>query len=954
MTAPTSPSAQAAVASGTGSSSTGSPAGAIPQLRVRTEFSFRSAFGPAARVVAGLRRVEAPAAGIVDSGTWGHVKVGKALNAAGIAPLYGAEFPVELEDGRRPAAWALAADARGFYRFATAARAGDPREAFAAAAAHAVRFAGAALDDPATFDYVDINPSSPLLQRRALQLARRTGRPLVVTSDAYYPAPGDASAFGALVGGGARVAPQHLLSAAELRKRLSFLDDAQWRAAVSATHEAFERCCTKLPRAEVISVPGDIRQLAEEGRRARLASGRIKAWIPEYAARLERELNMVAEKGYASYFIVVADLIRWAKQRMLVGPGRGSSAGSLLCFLVGITEVDPLPHGLLFERFIDITRNDLPDIDIDFSDAKRDQCFDYLRERYGETNVARIGNINTYKPRSLLAEVCKRFAIPDHERFALVNVLIEYSSGDSRYGKGLEDTLSNTEVGRAFRARYPEASAVLADGIENHASHTGVHAAGVIVSNEPVSNYCTVIDGLACVDKPAAEALNLLKIDALGLRTLGVIEDAGVVTGDELYALTLDDPEVFRIFNDHKYGAIFQFEGASQRSISKAVAVDSFRIVDHLTALARPGPLGGGATQKYINRKAGTEPITTSHPLLNDLLMETYGVVLYQEQVMRISFDIGRMPWDVVSELRKAMSGRKGKEYFDRRGEEFVRGAMSLGISDHDARIIWNEICSFGAWGMNKSHTTAYAVISYWCAWMKRYHPLAYAAACLRNAKDDEHAIAVLREMAAEGVRYVPFDIDRSVENWSVVGGELIGGFMNLVGIGPAKAAAAVKARAAGKLNRERFLSLPVKFVELYPLRRRYAELYAEPERFGCRAGSEIVSGEDLPEQGDVLYLGRVAEKQLLDINETIRVQRRGGRRLDGQPLFVDLVCKDDSGVPIRCRIGRFDYARLGVKAMSNIVAGEDDVLVRGRRVPGFQMIHVERIKCLNAPEKLL
>lgn len=876
------------------------------------------------------------------------------MRAAGLVPMYGSEFTLFSEDGRKPTAWALAEQIREFYRFSTAAHTegADLGAEFAAAKGSAIRFAGAALSDPETFDYVDINPSSTLQQRRALALAARTGKPIVVTSDPYYPAPGDFSAFSA-IGGGSRAAPQHILSEEELRAQLLCLDDNQWRAAVRATHEVAERCARDLPQASVISVPGDLRALAEEGRRARLASGRIASWTEEYAARLERELRLVFEKGYASYFLVVADLVGWAKKRMLVGPGRGSSAGSLLCFLVGITEVDPIPHGLLFERFIDITRNDLPDIDIDFSDAKRDQCFGYLRDKYGEDNVARIGNVNTYKPRSLLAEVCKRFAIPDHERFALVNVLIEYSSGDSRYGKGLEDTLNNTDVGRNFLAKYPKAAAVLSDDIENHASHTGVHAAGVIVANDAVSNYCTVVDGLACVDKPAAEALGLLKIDALGLRTLGVIEDAGVVTGDELYGLTLDDPEVFKVFNEHRYGSIFQFEGASQRTISRQVVVDKFRTVDHLTALARPGPLGGGATGKYIARKAGLEPITTSHPLLGELLQETFGVVLYQEQVMRISFDIGRMPWEVVSELRKAMSGRKGKEYFDRRGKEFVAGAGSIGISERDAKIIWDEICSFGAWGMNKSHTTAYAVISYWCAWMKRYHPLAYAAACLRNAKDDDQALAVLREMDAEGVEYVPFDIDRSAENWAVVDGRLIGGFRNLVGVGPAKARAAIKAREAGTLKKEKFLQLRVKFDDLYPLRRKYASIFDDPERHGCRVGSRVARGDELPEEGDVLYIGTIKEKALLDVNETVRVQRRGGKRLSGQPLFVDLVCADDTGTPVRCRIGRFDYKALGIKAMSNLVAGEDDVMVRGRRVPGFQMIHVERIRCLNAREKL-
>lgn len=931
---------------------------AFPQLRVRTEHSFRTAFGPAARVVAGLKRVEAPLAAIVDSSTWGHVKMQKALAAAEVRCAFGSEFVARGPSGTAPVAWALAAgaDASAFYSFASDAASHPDRlaEIFAAAPRDGVlRFAGAALEEPACFDYVDIGPGSLLQRRKALALAARTRKPLVVTADPFYPSPGDASAFAALVDAGSDVAPRHLLSEPELRAAMPDVPDDVWRKAVKNTHAAAERCATTLRKAQVIHVDGDLRALVEEGRQRRLASKRIAAWTAEYAARLEREMALVFQKGYDSYFLVVSDLVQWAKQRMLVGPGRGSSAGSLLCFLTGITEVDPLPHGLLFERFIDINRNDLPDIDIDFSDARRDMVFEYLRNKYGAANVARIGNVNTYKPRSLLAQVCKRFGIADHERFDLVNVLIEYSSGDSRYGKGLEDTLQNTDTGRKFFERHPEAARVLADDIENHASHTGVHAAGVIVANEPVSNFCVVVDGIAHVDKPAAEALNLLKIDALGLRTLGVIEDAGVVSSDELYALPLNDAAVFSVFNEHRYGSIFQFEGQSQRSISKRVVVDDFRIIDHLTALARPGPLGGGATNRYIMRKAGEEAVTVRHPLLRDLLMETYGVVLYQEQVMRISFDIGRMPWEVVSEIRKAMSGRKGKEYFDRRGEEFVKGADSIGIKERDARLIWDEICSFGAWGMNKSHTTAYAVISYWCAWMKRYHGLAYAAACLRNAKDDDQALSVLREMDAEGIRYVPFDVDRSTENWAVVDGQLIGGFTNLVGIGPAKAYAAVRARASGKFDRDKYLKLRVKFQELYPLRREYAALYADPTAYGCRVGSRIIDGDSLPEEGDVLFLGKLSEKMLLDANETVRVQRRDGKRLTGQTLFVDLVLQDDTGAPIRCRIGRFDYARMGARAMERLVAGSDVLLVRGRRVPGYQMIHVERVRCLTRPEVL-
>jgi DNA-directed DNA polymerase III PolC len=924
----------------------------LPQLRVRTEFSFRDAFGPVPRVAAALAELGCPAAGIVDPGTWGHVRWARELGRCGVAPLFGTELTVAQPDGRAPKAWVLAQDISAFYRFSTATRKkGADLPALLRESRGIIRFAGAALTDPETFDYIDLNPASALQQRAALRLHERTGRPLVVTSDNWYPRPRDRSAFIAM-GGRENVTPQHILSIDELRAALRCLTPAQFDAAVANAHEVAARCATALPKAPIIHVEGDLRALAEAGKQRRLALGHLTAWPQEYEARLQRELEVVEAKGFESYFLVVADMIMWAKQRMLVGPGRGSSAGSLLCYCIGITEVDPIPHGLLFERFIDLTRKDLPDIDVDFNDTKREQVFDYLIQRYGRENVARIGSINTLKPRSVLAGVCKRFGISDAERFNLLNVLIEYSSGDSRYGKGLEDTLSNTDVGKAFMARHPKA-AVMGE-IENHASHTGVHAAGVIVSNVRLDDYCTVQeDGVAQIDKPDAEELNLLKIDALGLRTLGVLEDAGVATNDELYALRLDDPEVLRVFNERRYGAIFQFEGQAQRAISREVFVDSFRTIDHLTALARPGPLGGGATDKYIARKAGREEVKTTHPRLTEMLADTYGVVLYQEQVMRIVREIGKFSWEDTTVIRKAMSGRKGKEFFDRKGEQFIEGAAHDGISPDDARAIWNEICSFGAWGMNKSHTCAYSVISYWCAWMKRYHPLEYAAACLRGAKDDDQVMEVLREAVADGVKYVAFDVDRSDVTWRVIDGELVGGFMNLVGIGPAKAAAAVELRRLGKLDREKFLKLDVKFADLYPLSNKYADLYADPEAHGCRPGSKLLKADELPPSGNVLYLGKLVGKKLRDANEALLVTRRGGRKIHGNTLFADLVLKDDGGVPMICRIDRFDYNPTGRLAIENLVVDKDVLLVRGRRVPNFQMIKVERIKCLTNPEAL-
>lgn len=918
----------------------------FPQLRVRTEFSFRQGFGPVPAVAAALAGIGCGAAAMVDGGTWGHASWAKHMAKAGLKPLFGTEIVMPREDGRKPVAWALAEDTRKFYNFSTAAQQpGADLQALFRDAQGIIRFSGAALSDPDCFDYIDVNPASPLQQRAALDLHKRTKKPLIITSDNAYPTRDDYSTFMA-ISGKERVTPQHLLTVQELRAWLPMLTASQFKRAVSNVHEIAERCASTLPQAPLINFPGDLRQLVLAGKATRIALGHIDVWDAEYEDRMERELAMIAKKEFESYFLIVADLIAWAKQRMLVGPGRGSSAGSLVCYLLRITEVDPLVHELLFERFIDLTRNDLPDIDIDFSDSKREQCFTYLSEKYGPEKVARIGSINNLRARSVIARVTEKLGIPDREKFDVLNVLVEYSSGDARYGHSLEDTMQQTEPGRKFIAAHPEAEVMFR--LENHASHTGVHAAGVIVCNDPISDYCTVgSEGVAQIDKPYAEAIGLLKIDALGLRTLGVIEDAGVVTSDELYALKLDDQAVFDLFNSGRYAGIFQFEGQAQRMVASEVNIDSFRRIDHVTALARPGPLGGGASQHYIARAAGREEIAYRHPSMAEYLGQTMGVVLYQEQVMRICFELGKFSWELVSEVRKAMSGRKGKEYFDRRGEQFVEGAKQRGLTEDTARIIWAEICSFGAWGMNASHTTSYGIISYWCAWMKTYHGLAYAAACLRNAKDEDQAFELLRDMHSEGIEYTAFDVEVSDVDWAVVDGRLIGGFMNLEGYGPAKANAAVRARAAGKLDREKIAKAPIRFQELYPLSKQYGHIYSEPELHGCRAGSVVSMLNNLPAGGDTLLIGKVLRKQLRDENESRRVAQRDGRIITGKTLFSDVFITDDTGVPITLRFDRFAFEPMGRLAAERLE--EDDVvLVRGKRIPNFAMVKVERIKCLN------
>ena len=1155
--------------------------------------------------------LDVPHAGCVDTaGTWGHVQFDKACRELGVSPMFGAEFSVpDEETGAKPRFWALAAELPGFYRFSSAnpQTEGEVIDWRTDDAASPVVFAGAALSDPDAFDFIDLNPSSRAQQRAAMALHKRTGMPLVLTSDNDYPGPEHRLKFLAW-DDSRRMTPQHLLSQDEFQNAFSFLSKTEFKQAVKNTQHAAELCTgLQLRQAPIISVDGDIRAAVELGRRSRMERGHIAEWTEEYQARINRELDLIEEKQYQSYFLVVAEMIEWAKERMLVGPARGSSAGSLVCYLMGITEVDPLVHGLIFERFIDVNRDDLPDIDIDFNDQKRHLVFEHLEEKYGAENVARIGSVSRLKPRSVIAHVGKKLGIPHGAAFGVTNVLIEYSSGDSRYGKGLEDTLNNTQPGKDFMARYPEAA--LMGELENHASHSGQHAAGIIVSNEPVTEYCTVRDGIAHIDKKDAEALNLLKIDALGLRTLGVIEDTGCITTDELYGLTYDDPAVLNIFNQHKFSGVFQFEGGAQRRVSIQVPMDSFTQIDHVTALARPGPLGGGAANTYINRNAGREETTYRHESMQEYLADTQGVVLYQEQVMRIVREIGDFSWEDTSVIRKAMSGRKGAEFFNRHGENFVKGAARLGIDADDAAGIWEEICSFGAWGMNKcisgdtkikiahpnkkipvdatvaelyqlykispsawmrqnksmpkllcvqedgiarpvsavdlikngpkrvhrhnfsngahvdctedhrflingawrpirdavlgdefhfvsrkrqiknhsfdrsngkgwrkgrkggagdsinrrspeadlfraqqrgaacqdcnevrnrmevhhndhkhgalkpkdlawlcsgchkkrhmeagdwlkpyargwsateeaiflegrtlvgeldtydiempapnhnyvlanglvthnSHTVSYAMISYWCAHMKHHHPLEYAAACLRHAKDDEQTVEILRELAAEGVSHTPFDAELSELNWVARDGKLLGGFTNLVGVGQKTGATYVERRNTTGLtekDRAKLAKFPVKHQDLRPAHTLWGHIYDDPD--SANVHGPVKEFADLEDKENAVVIVKLVRQERRDQNETVRLAKRG-YALKGQTLFLDAFVVDDSvSKPVVARLNAKMWWAYGEKMADRAVGGQDWFLIRGRWLAQFSMMSVTRIRCLTNEE---
>lgn len=939
------------------------------QLRIRTEYSFGQTFSPIDRTVARLKEQGCIAAGIVDPGTWGHVGWDKACRAAGIIPLFGIQLAVvpELTSEDRPAMWFLARNSAGLqelYRFASLAH-GQSERGYARLTYDDVRkmsgdifkFAGQVLDGPFLSDigaWLDIDPSLPHMNARKVKLAKQLGINVVATSDNAYPSLNDRQAF-EILGSGTKVTPQHILSEGEMKAMCNEAGAVYDLLLKNASHVAEAAKEVKLPKAPIIQLEGNLEELCREGIAYR---GLDKHWTPEYEARLQRELELIRSKKFESYFLMVSDMVRYAKQHMLVGPSRGSAAGSLVCYLARITEVDPIPAKLIFERFIDVTRNDLPDIDLDFPDTKRELVIQYLRDKYGAANVAHIGNVSRYKPKSALTAVGKKLGIPPWEFDGVKDSIFERSSGDSRANFALLDTLEQTEPGRKLLEKFPAVR--LAAEIEAHASHTGVHAAGIIVCNDAVSNYCTITaDGVAQVDKKDAEKLNLLKIDILGLRTLGVLEDSGIKC--DWYNLKFDDPKTFELLNAGRFAGVFQFEGLSLQSVAQQMKISNVEDIGDVTALARPGPMASGGATMYLTRRAGKEPYRTPHPIMDKYVKDTFGVVVYQEQVIQICREVGKLNWEDTTSIRKAMSGRLGVEFFNKFQSVFVKGAAEEGVDEAAAIEIWSQINTMGSWAFNLAHSYSYAVVSYWTAWLKANHLLEFSAATLRNAKDDDSAIKLLRELTQEGIGYVPFDPDVSDVTWSVKNGKLYGGFTALKGIGESKARTLIAERAdnGGTLpsfRKTELAALENAFADPFPTQSRFGAYYDDPESMGIRAGTKVSKVEDIKGEAEFVFIGKLVGKDLRDHNEEIRVKRRNGKKKTGPTLFLDLDIADDTG-KVLTRIERYDFEEMGRPIWENAKEGtwwlvRAERKLWGRPDGGFKMVYVKKIKQLDDPKK--
>lgn len=668
----------------------------------------------------------------------------------------------------------------------------------------------------------------------------------------------------------------------------------------------------------------------------------------EYKDRLEYELNLISEKGFDDYFLIVADMVMEAKKTMLVGPCRGSSAGSLVCYLMGITEIDPLKYDLIFERFIDINRFDTPDIDIDFPDETRQDVIDYLVKKYGRDKVVHISNINKYQAKSAINDFAKGLFVDKGDLEEMKESLIERSGGDARVFTIADEFKS--ESGKKFLENYPMME--LAGRVNKHATHVGKHAAGVIIASEPLVKYGAINsrEGSIMMDKYAAESVNLLKIDCLGLRTLTILQECCDQIGwkyDKLYSLPLDDPKVFQIFKDCRLTGIFQFEGPALAMLVREVDVSCFDDLVAITAMARPGAMRSGGTAMYRMCKNGEIEPKYFGDLHHEITKDTYGVMAYQEQMMRIAREIAGFSWMVVSDMRKAASKSLGDDYFKKFEADFIEGCMKSGLDVTTANLLWKDISHAGSWIFNKSHAVAYSIISYWTAYFKAYYPLEFGVACMNHVSDDDAALRLLRDLVQkDGLKYVPVDPDTSGVKWTIQNGIMVGGLTNIAGIAEKTAKSIVAARKGkGKLTPSIFKKLSdpkTPFDILFPAEHYWGRLMGDPKSFGL--DSRITPLREVHAQGQYIVLGMLKKRNLEDLNEYNKMLKRGTEMPEEHRWYLNFIIEDDTD-SLMCHIDKYNFIRTEARKIAEHgKLDEDWYLVKGEVTGTWRGLTVKEV----------
>lgn len=667
-----------------------------------------------------------------------------------------------------------------------------------------------------------------------LKLGKELKLPLLATNDLHYTRHEDAAAHEALlcVQSGSTLADP---------KRFKFDNDEFYLKTPAQMRELFkdipescdntlliaERCDVKLrenenllPAFEVPAGETEDSWLRKESVRGLLEKLGDKA-TDEYRTRLQYELDVMAKMGFPGYFLVVADLVGHAKKvGIRVGPGRGSAAGSLVAYSLGITGLDPIEHGLLFERFLNPERISMPDIDLDFDERRRSEMIRYATEKYGEDRVAQIITYGTIKSKQSIKDATRVLGYPYAIGEKLTKALPPSVMGKDITLSGIFDS-HDTRHGEAgeFRQLYesdPDSKRVvdLAKGLEGLKRQWGVHAAGVILSREPLLDVIPIhrreADGaiITQFDMGACESTGLLKMDFLGLRNLSVLDDALLnIKANQnidivLEDLPLSDQKTFELLSRGDTLGVFQLDGGPMRALLRSMAPDSFADISAVIALYRPGPMGENAHNNYADRKNGRKPVEPIHPELSqplqEILGDTYGLIVYQEQVMAIAQKVAGFTLGRADLLRKAM-GKKNKEILDKEYIPFEAGMKENGFSVSAIKRLWEVLIPFSDYAFNRAHSAGYGVVSFWTAYLKANYPTEYMAALLTSVRDDKDKSALyLSECRRMGIKVLPPDVNESDAEYTPRGNDIRFGLAAIRNVGEG-VVASVKASRESK-----------------------------------------------------------------------------------------------------------------------------------------------------------
>ncbi|MFD7546618.1 DNA polymerase III subunit alpha [Streptomyces sp. NPDC059578] len=525
---------------------------------------------------------------------------------------------------------------------------------------------------------------------------------------------------------------------------------------------------------------------------------RFPGGIPDDRIKqVEYEMDTIISMGFPGYFLVVADFIMWAKnQGIAVGPGRGSAAGSIVAYALGITDLDPIPHGLIFERFLNPERISMPDVDIDFDERRRVEVIRYVTEKYGADKVAMIGTYGTIKAKNAIKDSARVLGYP----YAMGDRITKAMPADV-LGKGIplsgiidpaHPRYSEAGEVRGMYENEPDVKKVIdtARGVEGLVRQMGVHAAGVIMSSERITDHVPVwvrhSDQVTITqwDYPSCESLGLLKMDFLGLRNLTIMDDAVKMVKSnkdvdiDLLGLPLDDPKTFELLQRGDTLGVFQFDGGPMRSLLRLMKPDNFEDISAVSALYRPGPMGMNSHTNYALRKNGQQEITPIHKELEEPLKEvldvTHGLIVYQEQVQKAAQIVAGYSLGEADILRRVM-GKKKPEELEKNFAIFQAGARRNEYSDEAIQSLWDVLVPFAGYAFNKAHSAAYGLVSYWTAYLKANYPAEYMAGLLTSVKDDKDKSAVyLNECRRMGIKVLPPNVNESMANFAAQGDDVI------------------------------------------------------------------------------------------------------------------------------------------------------------------------------------